>query len=89
MTQRVRRFPADLCRKDLWWVMIQRWTDANPDRQFRLQPFGGHLADFREVAGYRLPFRVEGGNFFGADEYFPFYKAEVEAIRVLVNAAAR
>jgi hypothetical protein len=69
-------------------VMFQRWTDANPDSEFRLQPFGGRLDDFREVGGYRLPFRVEGGNFFGTDDYFPFYKAEVEEIRVLVNGAA-
>jgi hypothetical protein len=69
-------------------VVIQRWTDANPEKQFRRQPFGGHLADFREVAGYRLPFRVEGGNFFGTDDYFPFYKAEVEEIRVQANAGA-
>jgi hypothetical protein len=70
------------------WVMIERWTDANPAGQFRLQPFGGYLSDFREVDGYRLPFQVEGGNFFGTDDYYPFYKAEVEEIRVLANAAA-
>lgn len=38
------------------WVVIHRWTDANAKEQFRTQPFGGYLADFREVAGYRLPF---------------------------------
>jgi hypothetical protein len=70
------------------WVMIQRWTDANPDKRFQAQPFGGYLSDFREVAGYRLPFRVEGGNFFGTDDYFAFYQAEVEEIRPLVTAAA-
>lgn len=70
------------------WIMIQRWTDANPDKRYRIQPFGGHLSDFREVAGYRLPFRVEGGNFFGTDDYFPFYKATVKNIRVHANADA-
>lgn len=62
-------------------VSFMRWTDANPHKQFRLQPFGGTLADFREVQGYRLPFRVDAGNMFGTDECFVFYKAEVTAIR--------
>ncbi|MFN3281372.1 MAG: DUF6544 family protein [Tabrizicola sp.] len=62
-------------------VSFMRWSNANPDRTFRLQPFGGTLADFREVEGFRLPFRVEAGNFFGTGDYFPFFVAEVSAIR--------
>lgn len=62
-------------------VSFMRWSDANPDRTFRLQRFGGKLSDFREVQGYRLPFRVDGGNMYGTDAYFPFLKAEVDAIR--------
>lgn len=69
------------------WVSIPRWTDANPDKTYRLQPFGGAVADFRDVGGYRLPFGVEGGNFFGSEDYFPFYKAEVQAIRMLPRGA--
>lgn len=61
-------------------VVLQRWSNANPDKVFRLQPFGGTLDDFREVEGFRLPFRVEGGNFFGTEAYFAFYKAEVSSI---------
>lgn len=61
-------------------VVLQRWSNANPDKVFRLQPFGGTLDDFREVGGFRLPFRVEGGNFFGTDAYFAFYIAEVSSI---------
>ncbi|WCR15047.1 DUF6544 family protein [Paracoccus seriniphilus] len=61
-------------------VAFMRWSDANPDKVHRLQPFGGHLSDFREVGGYRLPFRVEAGNMFGTDDYFPFFLAEVTAI---------
>jgi hypothetical protein len=64
-------------------VVIPRWTDANPDRVFRIQPFGGTLDDFREVDGYRLPFSVDGGNFFGTEDYFPFFRARVQAIRML------
>jgi hypothetical protein len=64
------------------WVSMLRWTNANTDGVFRLQPFGGELADFREVSGYRLPFRVDGGNGFGTSDYFPFYRARVLRIDV-------
>lgn len=37
---------------------FQRWSNANPDKVHRLQPFGASISDFREVGGYRLPFRV-------------------------------
>ena len=62
-------------------VSFQRWSNANPDKVHRLQPFGAILSDFREVAGYRLPFRVEAGNRYGTEDYFPFFLAEVTAIR--------
>lgn len=68
-------------------VVIQRWSNANPAQQYREQPFGGDLADFRRVGGYRLPFRVEGGNLIGTPEYFPFFKAEVTGIRLPQLAA--
>lgn len=62
-------------------VVIQRWSNENPDRTFRRQPFGGYLSDFQEIDGFRLPTRVEGGNQIGTDDYFPFYRAEVTSIR--------
>jgi hypothetical protein len=62
-------------------LSLLRWSDANPERRHRLQPFGGHLSEFREVQGYRLPFRVEAGNMFGTPDYFPFFIAEISAIR--------
>ncbi len=62
-------------------VTFQRWSDANPDRVHRLQPFGAFMSDFREVGGYRLPFRVEAGNMFGTEDYFPFFLADVTDIR--------
>jgi hypothetical protein len=62
-------------------VSFQRWSDANADKVHRLQPFGGYLSDFREVEGFRLPHRVEAGNMFGTNDYFPFFLAEVTAIR--------
>jgi hypothetical protein len=62
-------------------VIIQRWSNENPDKVFREQPFGGYLSDFRDVRGYRLPMRVEGGNLIGTEDYFPFFKADVREIR--------
>ncbi|MGS4947477.1 DUF6544 family protein [Meridianimarinicoccus sp. RP-17] len=62
-------------------VSFQRWSDANPDKVHRLQPFGAVMSDFRDVGGYRLPFRVEAGNMFGTEDYFPFFIAEVTDIR--------
>ena len=62
-------------------VSFQRWSDANPEKVHRLQPFGAVMSDFREVEGYRLPFRVEAGNMFGTEDYFPFFLADVTTIR--------
>ena len=62
-------------------VRIQRWSNENAERVYRQQPFGGYLFDFKDYAGYRLPTRVEGGNHFGTEDYFPFYKVDVTAGR--------
>jgi hypothetical protein len=66
-------------------IVFQRWSNANPDKVHRLQPFGAVMSDFREVDGYRLPFHVEAGNLYGTDDYFPFFIAEVTAIRFPSN----
>lgn len=68
-------------------VFFERWTDANADKVYRLQPFGGYLSEFETFAGYRLPTRVEGGNFFGTSEYFPFFRAQVTSIEFPQPAA--
>lgn len=62
-------------------IEFPRWSDANPKRTYQLQPFGGTLEDFREVQGYRIPFRVEAGNMFGTNDYFPFYKATIKSVK--------
>ena len=62
-------------------VEFQRWSNANAQGVYRLQPFGGFLSDFREVEGYRLPMHVEAGNFFGTDAYFPFFIVDVTEVR--------
>lgn len=62
-------------------VVFQRWSDANPGKKFQLQPFGGHLSQFRNFNGFRLPTCVEAGNWFDTDDYFPFFKAIVTSVR--------
>ncbi|MGB5559411.1 MAG: DUF6544 family protein [Paracoccaceae bacterium] len=61
-------------------VSLARWTNANVDKAYRLQPFGGDLSRFCNFAGFRLPTCVEGGNLFGTDDYFPFFLADVVGI---------
>lgn len=62
-------------------VVIERWSNENADKTYREQPFGGELSGFEEYDGYRLPTVVEGGNHIGTDDYFPFFKARVTAVR--------
>ncbi len=64
-------------------VLIQRWSNENPEKEFREQPFGGYPSNYREVGGYRLPMHVEGGNHFGTAEYFAFFKADVTKIDLI------
>jgi len=61
-------------------VAIQRWSNANTDKKYRLQSFGGYLSEFRDFDGFNLPTRVEGGNLIDTDDYFPFFKARVTSI---------
>ncbi|MEM7644968.1 MAG: DUF6544 family protein [Pseudomonadota bacterium] len=61
-------------------VAFQRWSNENADRVFRWQPFGGVLSDHREVDGFRVPLRVEAGNHFGTEDYFPFFDVRVTSI---------
>lgn len=61
-------------------VSFQRWSNANPEKQHRLQPFGGYLSEFRLFDGFRLPTHVEAGNHFATDRYFPFFVADVSAV---------
>lgn len=63
-------------------IIIQRWSNANPEKVFREQSFGGYLSDFKEFHGYRLPARVEGGNLIGTGDYFPFFIADVAEFRI-------
>lgn len=61
-------------------VSFMRWSDANPEKVHRLQPFGGYLSAFRRFGGFTLPTHVEAGNMFGTDDYFPFFVADITDI---------
>lgn len=58
-------------------VVGMRWSDANPQKLFQLQPFGGTMEREATFDGYTIPSVVTVGNMFGTDDYFPFYQAQV------------
>ncbi len=54
-----------------------RWTDANPDKVHRLQPFGGTVLEMGRHGGFLIPTRIELGNMFGTPEHAPFFRAAI------------
>ena len=58
-------------------VWALRWTDANPDKTHRLQPFGGRMLEMGRHQGFLIPVRVELGNMWGTPEYAPFFLATI------------
>jgi len=62
-------------------LVIPRWSDANPERVFRLQPFGGTIEESGSFQGYTVATRLSAGNHFGTAAYFPFFRPRVTAIR--------
>jgi hypothetical protein len=62
-------------------VVGQRWSNANPEKRFRLQPFGGTVADEITVGGFTIPAKLKVGNHYGTRDYLPFFQAEVITAR--------
>jgi len=58
-------------------IVGQRWSNANRAGEYRLQPFGGTVQRDATFGGYTIPSRVNIGNHFGTDQYFPFFEAEI------------
>jgi len=58
-------------------VWALRWTDANPGRVHRLQPFGGRMLEMGRHQGFLVPSRVELGNMWGTPDYAPFFLATI------------
>ena len=58
-------------------VTTMRWSDANADKSFRLQPFGGTVEAEATIGGYTIPTQVKVGNHIGTDAYLPFFQARI------------
>jgi hypothetical protein len=58
-------------------VWALRWTDANPEKVHRLQPFGGRMLEMTRHQGFLIPSRVELGNMWGTPDYAPFFLAQI------------
>ena len=66
-------------------VRFERWSDANDEKSYRYQPFGGYLSEFQWFDGFVLPTTVEAGNHFGTEDYFPFFKARVDSVKFVTD----
>jgi len=62
-------------------VVGQRWSDANPEKRFRLQPFGGAVSGESTFDGFTIPSAVAVGNHYGTERYLPFFQARITAAR--------
>lgn len=61
-------------------VTTLRWSDANPDRTYRLQPFGGRMVAYGTYQGFTIPTVMEIGNLYGTPEYAPFFRARLTRV---------
>lgn len=58
-------------------VIGQRWSNANPEKTFTLQPFGGTMSSDATFQGFTIPTYIEAGNHYGTDDYLPFFQATI------------
>lgn len=72
------RIDADGALQEVW---TERWSDENPEKEFRLQPFGAFIEDSKTFDGFTIPSRVSVGNHFGTEDFFPFFKVELTKVR--------
>lgn len=59
----------------------RRWSDANPEKGFRFQPFGGTMSAEGTFEGFTIPTRISVGNHYGTDDYLPFFQARITQAR--------
>lgn len=64
-------------------MVMPRWSNANPDKIWQIQPFGAEFGAMADFGGYHLPVEVDAGNFFGTPAWFAFFRARVTAISFL------
>ena len=58
-------------------VVGQRWSNANPEQRFRLQPFGGTMSAEATFQGLTIPTGISVGNHYGTEDYLPFFQARI------------
>jgi hypothetical protein len=58
-------------------IVGQRWSNANADKRFRLQPFGATVSAERTIQGLTIPTQVAVGNHYGTADYLPFFQARI------------
>lgn len=58
-----------------------RWSNANPEGRYRLQPFGGRVLESRRFGGFTIPARIEVGNHYGTADFDRFFQATVTEAR--------
>jgi hypothetical protein len=58
-------------------IVGERWSNANPQKTFRLQPFRGTMDEEATFGGYTIPVKLSVGNHYGREEYLPFFQAEI------------
>lgn len=58
-------------------VVGQRWSNANRDKVFQLQPFGGTMLAEGTFDGFTVPTTVSVGNHYGTNNYLPFFQARI------------
>ena len=62
-------------------VVGQRWSNANPEQQFRLQPFGGEMRTEATFQGLTIPTDISVGNRYGTEAYLAFFQARITRAR--------
>jgi hypothetical protein len=62
-------------------LTAMRWSDANPEHAYRLQPFGGRVLESRRFGGFTIPARVELGNHWGTAAFDGFFRATITSAR--------
>jgi len=64
-------------------IVTMRWSDANREKTFRLQPFGASVEAEATFGGFTIPSQLKVGNHFGTQDYLPFFQARITAAHYL------
>ena len=61
-------------------MTTMRWSEANPNRTYRLQPFGGRMLAHGTDQDFSIPTAMEIGNLYGTPDYAPFFRARLTRV---------